>query len=207
VEAPGESSLDYTFDDAPAPKIVVVPAQEGHSTKMLDCIRKGSTRAEVMMSVCTVAFTLAEASVLNGGKATVNYSTRATVVSPADGRRTGILGNWDGTVVLKEGSFRVAMHVRPAENGTLTGRLDSLDEDMNDLAVDAVHFEHPALHFEVPSVGGVYGGTLNSGEAKIDGTWTQRGVSRAARADATKVIDGDERVVAFGRRGPAQYHR
>jgi uncharacterized protein len=111
------------------------------------------------------------------GKATMNYSTRAPVASPGDGLRTGILGNWDGTVVLKEGSFRIALHVWPAENATLTGRLDSLDEDMNDLAVDAVRFERPALHFEVPSVRGVYDGTLNPGEAKIEGTWTQRGVS------------------------------
>ena len=61
---------DYTFDDAPAPQIVVVPAQAGRSPKMLNWIRKATLRADVVMSVCTGAFTLAEAGVLNGKPAT-----------------------------------------------------------------------------------------------------------------------------------------
>ena len=60
---------DYTFADAPEPKVVVVPATRT-SPEMLDWIRKMTTRADVVMSVCVGAYHLAEAGVLNGKKAT-----------------------------------------------------------------------------------------------------------------------------------------
>lgn len=66
---------DYTFDDAPRPKIVVVPAQSGRSPKMLEWVRKMSTQSDVLMSVCTGAFVLGEAGVLNGKKATTHHSS------------------------------------------------------------------------------------------------------------------------------------
>lgn len=64
---------DYTFDTAPAPQIVVVPAQEGRSPRMLSWLRKMSTQSDVVMSVCTGAFVLAEAGLLNGKKATTYH--------------------------------------------------------------------------------------------------------------------------------------
>ena len=36
---------DYTFDDAPAPKIVVIPAQQGSSPKMMGWLRKMAGKA------------------------------------------------------------------------------------------------------------------------------------------------------------------
>ena len=65
---------DYTFQDAPKPQIVVVPAQNGESPKMMEWIRKMSKESDVLMSVCTGAFQLGEAGVLNGKKATTHHS-------------------------------------------------------------------------------------------------------------------------------------
>jgi len=65
---------DYTFADAPEPRVVVVPAQSGGSAQMLDWIRKMTTRSDVVMSVCTGAFKLAQAGVLDGKKATTHHS-------------------------------------------------------------------------------------------------------------------------------------
>jgi len=42
---------DYTFDDAPQPDIVVIPAQNGNSPKMMDWIRKMAQHSGVVMSV------------------------------------------------------------------------------------------------------------------------------------------------------------
>jgi transcriptional regulator GlxA family with amidase domain len=64
---------DYTFDDAPAPAIVVVPAQRGRSPKMLAWIRKMTTQSEVVMSVCTGASVLGDAGVLNHKQATTHH--------------------------------------------------------------------------------------------------------------------------------------
>jgi transcriptional regulator GlxA family with amidase domain len=57
---------DFTFDDAPQPAIVVVPAQPGCSPKMLEWIRKTTTQSDVGMSVCTGAYVLGDAGVLKG---------------------------------------------------------------------------------------------------------------------------------------------
>lgn len=66
---------DYTFDDAPAPKIVVVPAQHGSSPKMMEWLRHSAAHADVVMSVCTGAFKLGEAGLLDGKAATTHHGS------------------------------------------------------------------------------------------------------------------------------------
>ena len=63
----------YTFDNAPQPKVVVVPAQSGRSPKMLDWLRRMSKDSDVLMSVCTGAFKLGMAGVLKGKPATTHH--------------------------------------------------------------------------------------------------------------------------------------
>jgi len=64
---------DYTFDDAPQPKIVVIGAQAGKSAKMIDWIRRMTTQSDVVMSVCTGAFKLALTGALDGKPATTHH--------------------------------------------------------------------------------------------------------------------------------------
>jgi putative intracellular protease/amidase len=66
---------DYTFDDAPTPKVVVIPAQEGSSPKMMAWLRKMSRQSDVVMSVCTGAYKLAEAGLLDGKPATTHHGS------------------------------------------------------------------------------------------------------------------------------------
>src|SRR5215831_12906457 len=61
---------DYTFANAPAPKVIVIPAQSEPSKAMLDWIRQSSKNADVTMSVCTGAFVLAKTGLLDGKSAT-----------------------------------------------------------------------------------------------------------------------------------------
>src|SRR5947208_5153485 len=60
---------DYTFANAPAPKVIVIPAQSEPSKAMLDWIRQSSQNADVTMSVCTGAFVLAKTGLLDGKSA------------------------------------------------------------------------------------------------------------------------------------------
>ncbi|HVT60308.1 MAG TPA: DJ-1/PfpI family protein [Thermoanaerobaculia bacterium] len=64
---------DYTLDAAPAPKVIVIPAQSGSSEAMLAWIRKSSKSADVTMSVCTGAFLLAKTGLLAGKAATTHH--------------------------------------------------------------------------------------------------------------------------------------
>ena len=64
---------DYTFANAPAPKVLVIPAQRGHSEATLEWIRKTAKSADVTMSVCTGAFLLARTGLLSGKTATTHH--------------------------------------------------------------------------------------------------------------------------------------
>ena len=63
---------DYTFESAPQPKVVVVPAQRGGKA-LHAWLRKLSTSTDVIMSVCTGAFQLGHAGLLAGKSATTHH--------------------------------------------------------------------------------------------------------------------------------------
>jgi transcriptional regulator GlxA family with amidase domain len=63
---------DYTFENAPQPKVIVVPAQMG-SNALHEWLRKVSPATDVTMSVCTGAFQLAKAGLLSGKPATTHH--------------------------------------------------------------------------------------------------------------------------------------
>jgi putative intracellular protease/amidase/YHS domain-containing protein len=66
---------DYSIENAPAPKVVVIPAQHSASRAVVDWIRKSAQSADVTMSVCTGAFVLAETGLLSGKTATTHHSS------------------------------------------------------------------------------------------------------------------------------------
>jgi len=63
---------DYTFDDAPPARIVVIPAQGG-DPKLADWLRRRAGESDVVMSVCTGAFRLGQAGLLDGKQATTHH--------------------------------------------------------------------------------------------------------------------------------------
>lgn len=66
---------DHDFSTAPAPKVIVIPAQGGRSQATLDWIRKSAKSADVTMSVCTGAFLLAQTGLLAGKAATTHHAS------------------------------------------------------------------------------------------------------------------------------------
>ena len=63
---------DYTFENAPQAKVIVVGAQRGGDA-LLAWLRKASEKADITMSVCTGAFHLAKAGMLSGKAATTHH--------------------------------------------------------------------------------------------------------------------------------------
>jgi transcriptional regulator GlxA family with amidase domain len=74
IEATGGMKIipDHTFETAPAPKIVVIPAQSG-SPALHAWLRKVVGSTDVTMSVCTGAFQLGRAGLLSGKEATTHH--------------------------------------------------------------------------------------------------------------------------------------
>lgn len=64
---------DFTFANAPEPRVVVVPAQGGRSETMLNWLRVAAKSADVVMSVCTGAFVLGDAGLLAKKQATTHH--------------------------------------------------------------------------------------------------------------------------------------
>jgi putative intracellular protease/amidase/YHS domain-containing protein len=65
---------DYTFANAPASKVIVIPAQSKPSEAMLKWIRESAKNTDVTMSVCTGAFVLAKTGLLSGKSATTFHA-------------------------------------------------------------------------------------------------------------------------------------
>src|SRR5580704_3548678 len=60
---------EYTFQTAPEPKLIVIPAQKANQA-MLGWIRTSTKSTDVTMSVCTGAYVLAKTGLLSGKSAT-----------------------------------------------------------------------------------------------------------------------------------------
>jgi putative intracellular protease/amidase/YHS domain-containing protein len=60
---------EYTFQTAPVPKLIVIPAQKANDA-MLEWIRTSTKSTDVTMSVCTGAYVLAKTGLLSGKSAT-----------------------------------------------------------------------------------------------------------------------------------------
>ena len=65
---------DYSIKNAPAPKIIVIPAQSEPSAAVLEWIRKSTKNTDVTMSVCTGAFVLAKTGLLSGKSAVTHHT-------------------------------------------------------------------------------------------------------------------------------------
>jgi transcriptional regulator GlxA family with amidase domain len=79
IKASGGMTIvpDYTFATAPAPKVIVIPAQSASDEAVLAWIREASRTADLTMSVCTGAFLLAKTGLLSGKSATTHHGAYA----------------------------------------------------------------------------------------------------------------------------------
>ena len=64
---------NYTFDNAPKPQVIVIPAQNGRSAAQKAWLLANAATADETMSVCTGASVLADYGLLDGQTATTHH--------------------------------------------------------------------------------------------------------------------------------------
>lgn len=74
LEPTGRIVPEYTFGNCPRPEIILVGAQQG-SNALTEWLKTASAGAEITMSVCTGAYHLAAAGLLDGLQATSHHSS------------------------------------------------------------------------------------------------------------------------------------
>lgn len=70
---------NYSIANAPLPKVVVVPGQSDATPAVKNWLRTVAREADVMMSVCTGAFVLAQAGLLDGRTVTTHHGSFTTL--------------------------------------------------------------------------------------------------------------------------------
>jgi len=82
-------------------------------------------------------------------------------------------GLWQGAVETHGMRLRFQLHISHDTEGALIAALDSLDQGVTGLPANRVTLKDSVFHFEIPSVAGVYEGTLNLARNAMTGKWSQ----------------------------------
>ena len=90
----------------------------------------------------------------------------------------GIAGDWQGTLDAGGGNtLKVVAHISQDKDGKLSGAIDSPDQGASGIAITAITYKEPDLHFEVGSIEGSYDGKMNKENSEIAGNWKQGGAT------------------------------
>jgi pimeloyl-ACP methyl ester carboxylesterase len=85
----------------------------------------------------------------------------------------GITGEWDGKVTR----LRLVVTIGQSSDGSLNGKLTSVDQGNITIPINTVSFQRNVLHLEMKTIAAGYEGTLSGDGAEINGTFTQGGNS------------------------------
>jgi hypothetical protein len=83
------------------------------------------------------------------------------------------VGVWVGDLKISGADLHLAVHLRRDGTGALTGSFDSLDQGVRGLPLGEVTASVDSLTFTVPSIGGTFTGTWQTGTKHWSGTWHQ----------------------------------
>lgn len=83
-----------------------------------------------------------------------------------------ISGIWNGEVESETGNIqRGVMKIIKNTDGTFSGMLIATDGGMPDTPIDVITFKEYKIHFEIPSINGVFDGVVDDNGTIINGEW------------------------------------
>src|SRR5215217_6072164 len=89
----------------------------------------------------------------------------------------GVEGNWFGTLDVGAAKLRLNLKVIKSVDGSLSAKMDSLDQGANNLPVTMIRQNGASVECELKQIGGSYLGTIKPDGAEMAGTWKQGGTS------------------------------
>ncbi|HST53784.1 MAG TPA: alpha/beta fold hydrolase [Pyrinomonadaceae bacterium] len=120
------------------------------------------------LAICLLAVAFAQAA---SAQSTQTKNTTTSVAATQN-----IAGNWHGTISAGRGQYRLVLKVAQSPSGALTAALDSLDQNLADLPLEAVTYADRILRFELPAATpAVFEGALSRDGTEIAGFWQQGG--------------------------------
>jgi hypothetical protein len=84
-------------------------------------------------------------------------------------------GTWRGTIKAGDADLRLVVHISKKPDGTLTGKLDSLDQGAKDLPIEDVTWKDGKFRFALKVVNATYEGKVNESGSEVTGNWEQGG--------------------------------
>lgn len=101
--------------------------------------------------------------------------------------KPAVVGDWNGVLDAGQaGKLHLVVHVTQKQDGSLTGTMDSVDQNANGIPITTISYKDGALHFECSDIGGSYDGKMNKDNSEVDGTWSQSGNSLALNLTRSK---------------------
>lgn len=101
----------------------------------------------------------------------VHGTNAVPATSPASAPSIG--GDWAGTLSAGGAQLRLILHIKAANDGTLSATLDSVDQGANGIPITSATLKDGKLSLDVEAVHGTYEGSVNKDASEIDGTWSQ----------------------------------
>lgn len=103
-------------------------------------------------------------------------STLALVLLPlAHAQNDALAGNWLAMMEYNDITRRLMLKIVPSSDGSLTAKLDSLDQGASDLPIDSVTREGETVRFTAKKLGLEYEGKINQKGDEITGNLKQGG--------------------------------
>lgn len=124
-------------------------------------------------------------------------------VSAQDGVNSDIAGIWAGALQVPGAQLRIVFHISRNSDGSLTSKMDSLDQGVMGFPTDRTTFNGRDLHIELTAAQATYDGVMNDAGTEIAGNWKQGGASLAlnlTRATAAVTLNRPQNPV-----GPFPY--